>query len=127
MRATEILISSSRSASLWLVAWGVGFDHFSFAEACTTLGVIALGILVPNAPGFFGAYQLAFYLALAAFYPAELVTGPGSALVLIVYSAQLLITIVAAVVGFFLERTGVGEVLAEDGAAANLAPTTTSD
>jgi uncharacterized protein (TIRG00374 family) len=114
------------AASLWLVAWGVGFDHFTFPQACTTMGVTALGILVPNAPGFFGAYQLAFYLALAVFYPAELVTGPGAALVLIVYSAQLLITIVAAVLGLFLERTGVGEVLAED-TAANLAASTGSD
>lgn len=114
------------ASSLWLVAWGVGFDRFTLAEACTTTGVIALGILVPNAPGFFGAYQLAFYAALAVFYPPELVTGPGSALVLMVYSAQLLITIFGAVIGLLLERTGVGEVLAED-AAANLATSTGSD
>jgi len=114
------------AASLWLIAWGSGFDRFSYAEACTTTGVIALGILVPNAPGFFGAYQLAFYAALAVFYPPELVTGPGGALVLLVYTSQLAITVGAAVVGFVLERTGVREVLSED-AAANLATSAGSD
>jgi hypothetical protein len=114
------------AASLWLVAWGCGFDHFSYPEACTTVGVIALGILVPNAPGFFGAYQLAFYAALALFYPAEMVTGPGAALVLIFYSAQLLLTIAAALLGGILERTGMREVLAEN-AAPKFATSSGSD
>jgi hypothetical protein len=114
------------AASLWLIAWGAGFDHFTYPEACTTVGVIALGILVPNAPGFFGAYQLAFYAALALFYPAEMVTGPGAALVLIFYSAQLLLTIAAALLGGILERTGMREVLAEN-AAPKFATSSGSD
>jgi uncharacterized protein (TIRG00374 family) len=114
------------AAALWLLAWGTGFERFTYAEACTSLGVIALGILVPNAPGFFGAYQLAFYAALAVFYPAELVTGPGAALVLLVYSAQLAVTILGAIVGLLLERTGMREVLGEE-SAANLAASAGSD
>ncbi|HEX4338045.1 MAG TPA: lysylphosphatidylglycerol synthase transmembrane domain-containing protein [Polyangiaceae bacterium] len=114
------------SASLWLIAWGTGFDSFTYAEACTTTGVIALGILVPNAPGFFGAYQLAFYAALAVFYPADLVIGPGAALVLMVYSAQLLITVAAAALGAVLERTGMREVLSEE-ASPKLATSAGSD
>jgi hypothetical protein len=115
------------SGSLWLMAWGVGFDHFTFAEACTTIGVIALGILVPNGPGFFGAYQLAFYAALAVFYPPEMVIGQGAALVLIVYCAQLFITIAGAGVGLILQRTGLREALADQPAATKLAPSTGSD
>jgi len=114
------------AAALWVLAWGCGFDRFTYAEACTTIGVIAVGILIPNAPGFFGAYQLAFYAALAVFYPPELVMGQGAALVLLVYSSQLLITIAAAGVGLLLERTGVREVLAEE-AAPKLAPSTGTD
>jgi uncharacterized protein (TIRG00374 family) len=111
--AATLLYWMLNSAALWLVAWGTGFDHFSYFEACTTMGVIALGILVPNGPGFFGAYQLAFYAALAVFYPPELVQGQGAALVLLVYSCQLLVTILGAVLGAVLVRSG-GEVAPRD-------------
>jgi uncharacterized protein (TIRG00374 family) len=113
------------SAGLWLMAWGSGFDTFSYTEACTSIGVIALGILVPNAPGFFGAFQLALYAALAVYYPSDMVIGPGAALVLLVYSGQLFVATTAALLGVILERTGVRDALGE--AAGNLAESTGSD
>lgn len=100
------------SAGIQLVAHGAGFDHLTFSEACVLMGVVALGILVPNAPGFFGAYQLSFYAALAVFYPTDQVVGAGAACVLVVYTAQLVITLLGAVVGFLLERTSVSDALA---------------
>jgi hypothetical protein len=109
------------SAGVWLVAWGSGFDTFSYTEACVTTGVVALGILVPSGPGFFGAYQLAFYAALAVFYPPEMVIGPGAACVLLVYCSQLCITIAGGVLGLALERFGPGEALVPEGPAENLA------
>jgi hypothetical protein len=115
------------SGSLWLIGWGCGFERFTYAEACTTIGVIALGILVPNGPGFFGAYQLAFYAALAVFYPPEMVTGQGAALVLIVYCSQLFITIVGSLIGAILVRTGVRGALPDAPAAAKLAASTSTD
>jgi hypothetical protein len=115
------------SAGLWLIGWGCGFDRYSYFEACSTTGVIALGILVPNGPGFFGAYQLAFYAALAVFYPPDLVQGRGSALVLLVYSCHLLLNIVAALIGTVLLRTGPKEVLAEEPGTAKLATSSAPD
>jgi hypothetical protein len=109
------------SAGVWLVAWGSGFDTFSYAEACVTIGVVALGILVPNGPGFFGAYQLAFYAALAVFYPPDMVIGPGAACVLLVYCSQVLITLGAGALGLALERPRLGAALASDADAENLA------
>lgn len=106
------------SAGLQLVAWGTGFSDFTYSEACVTMGVIALGILVPNAPGFFGAYQLSFYAALAVYYPPDLVISEGAACVLLVYTSQLAITLIGAGIGFLLDRTSPGEALAAD--AANL-------
>jgi hypothetical protein len=83
-------------------------------------GVVALGVLFPNAPGFFGAYQFSFYAALAVFYPPADVVGPGAACVLIVYTSQLLITIVGAFIGAALSRTHTRDVLRT--AAENLPP-----
>jgi hypothetical protein len=86
-----------------LVSRGAGFEAFTYSEACVATGVVALGLLVPNAPGFFGAYQLSFYAALAVFYREDLVTGQGAALVFIVYTAQLFITIGGAGLGVLLD------------------------
>jgi hypothetical protein len=91
-------------ACTWLLAWGVGFEGFTYGRACVLSGVLALGILMPNAPGFFGAYQFSLYAALAVFYPRELVLEQGAVLVFGMYVLQTLITVVFAGWGMFLAR-----------------------
>jgi len=97
-----------------LISRGAGFSAFTYSEACVATGVVALGLLVPNAPGFFGAYQLSFYAALAVFYREELVTGPGAALVFIVYTAQTFITVGGAAFGALLDPGAARAVTLED-------------
>lgn len=89
----------------WLLAWGVGFDGFSYGRACVVTGVLALGILMPNAPGFFGAYQFSLYAGLAVFYPRDAVLERGAAFVFTMYVLQALITVVFAGWGLWLART----------------------
>jgi glycosyltransferase 2 family protein len=97
-------------ACTWLLAWGVGFEGFTYGRACVLSGVLALGILMPNAPGFFGAYQFSLYAALAVFYPRGPVLEQGAVLVFGMYVLQTLITVVFAGWGMFLARR-VPEVL----------------
>jgi uncharacterized protein (TIRG00374 family) len=80
------------AACTWLLAWGVGFVDFDLAQACVVMGVLALGVLMPNAPGFFGAFQFSLYAGLAVFYPREQVLLQGGAFVFLMYLAQTLIT-----------------------------------
>jgi glycosyltransferase 2 family protein len=84
------------AACTWLLAWGVGFAEFDAAQACVVMGVLALGVLMPNAPGFFGAFQFSLYAGLAVFYPREQVLAEGSAFVFLMYLAQALVTLVFA-------------------------------
>jgi len=84
------------AACSWLLGWGCGIDEFGYAQACVVTGVLALGVLMPNAPGFIGAFQFSLYAALAVFYPRELVLVQGSAFVLLTYVAQTLVTVVFA-------------------------------
>jgi uncharacterized protein (TIRG00374 family) len=84
------------AACTWLLAWGVGFAGFGAAQACVVMGVLALGVLMPNAPGFFGAFQFSLYAGLAVFYPREQVLAEGSAFVFLMYLAQALVTLVFA-------------------------------
>jgi glycosyltransferase 2 family protein len=85
-----------------LLAWGVGLVDFTGARAGVLTGVLALGILVPNAPGFFGAYQFSLYGALALFYPEPTVRGSGAVLVLLMYLCQAAVTLVFAVFAWLL-------------------------
>lgn len=107
--ATAIYWLANAGAS-WLLAWGTGFEAMTYAEACVTMGVLALGILLPNAPGFFGAFQISIYAGLAMFFPPEQVVGPGAAFVLLIYVSQVGITFVAGALGMLWEHTSVREL-----------------
>jgi uncharacterized protein (TIRG00374 family) len=102
------------AAGAWLLAWGCGFDDISYVEACVIMGVLALGILVPNAPGFFGAFQISLYAGFAMFFSAELVVGPGAAFVFLLYLSQLVVTFGAAGLSALAEHTDLREALAAD-------------
>ena len=77
----------------WLLGWGSGLQDFGFARACVVTGVLAIfGVLMPNAPGFVGAFQFSLYAGLAVFYPREQVLGEGALFVFLVYLGQMLVT-----------------------------------
>jgi uncharacterized protein (TIRG00374 family) len=103
----------SNAAGTWLLAWGCGMPGYTFWHACVSTGVLALGILVPNAPGFFGAYQISVYASFAMFFPPAVVIGAGSAYVFLAYACQLFITIAAGAWGMLIDRTTFREALAE--------------
>jgi len=81
------------AACTWLLGWGTGLEGFGFARACVVTGVLAIfGVLMPNAPGFVGAFQFSLYAGLAVFYPREQVLGEGALFVSLIYLGQLLVT-----------------------------------
>jgi len=95
----------------WLLARGCGFDDITFAQACANMGVLALGILLPNAPGFFGAYQISVYAGFAMYFAPEQVVGPGSVYVFIMYLSQLVITLLCGGIAMAAEHTSLSEAL----------------
>jgi glycosyltransferase 2 family protein len=90
------------NAMTWYVlARGCGLGDVGFFGAAATMGVAALGILVPSTPGFFGAFQLAIYAGLAMYLPPELVMSTGSAYSFFGYVLPIGLTIIAGLVGAF--------------------------
>lgn len=77
----------------------------SFPETMVVMGVMALGILVPAGPGFFGAFQLSTYCGLSMFYPEQVVVTQGALLVFLSYTTQHLYNLMGIVVGAWLMRT----------------------
>jgi glycosyltransferase 2 family protein len=102
------------AASAWLLAWGCGFEGISFSVAMVVVGVIALGILAPSAPGFFGAFQMAAYAGFALYFPVRDVVSAGAAFVCFLYAAQVGITVAFAVASAWLGSTSLADGLAED-------------
>jgi hypothetical protein len=78
---------------LWLLLWGAGIPGPKLGEASVILGVLGLGLVVPNAPGFFGTFQISAYSAMVLFYPLSVVTSAGAGFVFLLYVIQMGVTL----------------------------------
>ncbi|HKO94746.1 MAG TPA: lysylphosphatidylglycerol synthase transmembrane domain-containing protein [Polyangiaceae bacterium] len=83
-------------AAFWLLLWGAGVPSPSWVQAGVVLGVLGLGLAVPNAPGYFGTFQISGYSALVLFYPLPVVMSAGAAFLFLLYVIQMALTLVAA-------------------------------
>jgi uncharacterized membrane protein YbhN (UPF0104 family) len=81
-----------------VLARGCGLANVNLAQACVLTGVLAIGIMVPNAPGFFGAFQFSAYAALSLFVPEAQLFSQGSTLVFLLFVTQNVIMLVFAAV-----------------------------
>jgi len=109
------------AASFMAMATACALPTMSFAQGCVVLGVLGLGVLVPNAPGFFGAFQLSVYAGLALFYPPDSVLGAGSAYVFLMYLGNVGLPLVLGVLALLFEPTRLRELEpAEVAATTNL-------
>ncbi len=73
----------------WLLLAAFGLGGLSFSEVLVICGVLAVGVIVPSAPGFFGSFQISVYAGMVMFLPLHLVVGPGSAFVFVLYAIQV--------------------------------------
>lgn len=98
---------ATNALGVWLLAWGCGLRGATFAEACVIMGCVGIGILVPAGPGYFGAFQLSAYMALAMFFPEGSIKGAGAAFVFLLYTTQLAWHVVAAGIGFAIDPSAL--------------------
>jgi hypothetical protein len=101
---------------LWLLAHACGLD-LTLPQAWVILGLLALGILVPNAPGYFGVFQLSVFVGLSLYLAPEALGHRGAVFVAVLYSIQLGGTLLAAMVSWVALRF-VGSDQAEDSVVA---------
>jgi len=92
------------ASGLWLLAWGTGLGGTTLAEACVTMGCVGIGILVPSGPGYFGAFQLSAYAALAMYVPEASLRASGAAFVFLLYVAQVGCHVIAMLLGMCVLR-----------------------
>jgi uncharacterized membrane protein YbhN (UPF0104 family) len=88
-------------ATQWLLMRACGIPA-SFAQACVTLGVFGLGVIVPAGPGLFGAFQISTYSGLALYFPLTVLRTSGAAMAFVSYATQLSAMLIALGLGFWL-------------------------
>lgn len=89
----------------------VGLAPLSFAQSAVVTGVLALGFALPNAPGFFGAVQLALYASLALYLRPAQVIHEGAAVVFLFYVAYLGIIAGLALLALLVEYVSPAETI----------------
>lgn len=92
------------ATGVWLLAWGSGLQTTTLAEACVTMATIGMGILVPSGPGYFGAFQLSAYAALAMYVSEASLRASGASFVFLLYVTQVGFHVVAMLVGLAVLR-----------------------
>ena len=96
-----------------LLAAAVGLPPLNFAQGALVLGVLALGFAMPNAPGYFGAVQLALYAGLAVYVEPAKVVREGAAFVFLyylLYLGQVLLITLAGIVAEYWQRDPVTDI-----------------
>jgi hypothetical protein len=91
----------SQFTAQWLLMRSCGIEA-SLVQACVTLGVLGLGVIVPAGPGLFGAFQIGTYSGLALYFPLTILRTSGSAIAFISYAGQLLAMLLSLGIGFWL-------------------------
>jgi uncharacterized membrane protein YbhN (UPF0104 family) len=86
-----------------LLTSAAGLPSLSFAQTAVVFGVMALGFAVPNAPGFFGAIQLALYAGLAVYVEPAKVVHEGAAFVFVYYVNYLGLVVAVTLSGLLGE------------------------
>lgn len=98
------------AASVACLAWALGIDDFSLVRGWAVLGTIALGMVLPAAPGYLGSYQAAGYAGLALYLPATVVLGPGADLIAIGYALSWIHMAIFAVLATWMGPPRGGQV-----------------
>ncbi len=106
-----LLYWGANALTMWLLGWGCGLP-MTLGHAFSVMGVLAMGILLPSAPGLFGAFQFSVFAALAMYFPRAVVEQQGAAYVFLMYVCQLAFHLIAGVIPIFTERLNVLDALA---------------
>jgi len=74
--------------SLYVLAKGFDLD-LSIVGAFATMGIVAVGIILPNAPGLVAQYHAFAKVGLLLYLPAAVVEGKGMAFIIVLHGIQV--------------------------------------
>ena len=83
--------------AFWILAHGCGLE-LSFSGAVAGMGVLAVGILLPSGPGYFGNFQISVFVALEMYVGAAARTENAAVFIFLLYVFQTGLTLIFAAV-----------------------------
>jgi hypothetical protein len=105
--AATVLYWALNAATWWVIARGCHLGSIGFWGATATMGIVALGILIPATPGFFGPFQFATFAGLAMYLDPTIVMGPGSAYAFLAYVLPIGMSFLVGIVGMLANPKGL--------------------
>lgn len=108
---------SVNALGMWFLGWGCGLA-MTPGHGFAVMGVLAMGILLPQGPGLFGSFQFFVYLALRMYFPDEQVRSHGVAYVFLLYACQFVFTTATGVGAMFVGHIDPRSALESDAGAA---------
>lgn len=104
---------SINAVGVMLLARGCGLD-LGLLGGVATMAVVAVGILLPSGPGFFGNFQASVLVALELYLPAAAggVAEAAAAFIFLLYLCQVGLTLVVGFGSLFGARVSLRGVLA---------------
>ena len=85
----SLLYWTANGFSLWVLARGFGLD-LSVVAAFATMGLVAVGITLPNSPGLTGQYQYFTGLGLGLYLAPDVVDTTGMAFAHVLWGVQVI-------------------------------------
>jgi uncharacterized protein (TIRG00374 family) len=101
--AVSIVYWSINALGVWLLADACGLP-VGLLGAVATMAVVAVGILLPSGPGFFGNFQAAVLVALELYLPLAVATAHAAPFIFLLYLCQVGVTLVIGIASLFLGR-----------------------
>jgi uncharacterized protein (TIRG00374 family) len=109
--ALTVLYWAVNAWGMALLARGFGFE-LGVVEACTLIGVLVIGVMIPAGPGMVGTFQGAIVVALSLFAPRDVVATRGTAYANVLWAVQLAVTTTIGMFFLFSRHIQLGRVLA---------------
>ncbi len=109
------------AVSMWWLANGCNVP-ISLSQAVASMGILALGVLLPAGPGLFGNFQLATSTALRLFLVESVVRDQGSLFIFLLYTCQAVLLIIFGVLPSLLLGIRLKELISAPSAESS-APT----
>ncbi|MBI5490864.1 MAG: flippase-like domain-containing protein [Deltaproteobacteria bacterium] len=106
----SVLYWAINALGVWLLAWGCGLD-VGLLGAVATMAVVAVGILLPSGPGFFGNFQAAVLVAIGLYLPAAVVAQRADAFIFALYLCQVGVTLLVGFASLVLGRVSLRGVV----------------
>lgn len=101
------------AAGMWILGLACGLP-MTFGHAVAIMGILAIGILMPSAPGLFGPFQLAVNAGLQLYFAASLSEGagsPGVMYIFLLFVIQAIFIVVVGVIPLYAFNLKMGDLL----------------